>query len=399
MRASIGNIQARGSPGLDDRGMYWPRGRVVGGSSSINAMVYCRGMPADFDDWRASRKFRLGLGRGASLLRAIRASRRCRRAGAHGRCARRQGCHSLPAPMRREWLEAAAELKLPVTDDFNGPHPEGFGSYQVSIRDGRRWSSADAFLRPALKRGNVKLVTGAWASKLRCEGRRVSGVEFFRDNERHFVAADREVIVCAGTVNSPQLLQLSGIGPGRLLSEHGLETVLDNPAVGGNLQDHLAVVYSFKASRPTLNDELHSRIGRMRRGRSVSVDPHGSRELERQSLRRVRARQSASLAARRAAVFQSGHLSGGRCDAHAHPARRIFRVLSMFSADPPDQHRPHRSRERRLPHAPGHRARIISPPRRTSPTSFTAAGCCRRSPARGLSKASYASRWRPTCCA
>jgi len=121
-------------------------------------------------------------------------------------------------------------------------------------------------LRPALKRSNVKLVTGAWASKLRREGRRVLGVEYFQGNEPCFAAAGREVLVCAGTVNSPQLLQLSGIGPGRLLREHGIETVVDNPAVGGNLQDHLAVVYSFKASRPTLNDELNSTVGRMRAG-------------------------------------------------------------------------------------------------------------------------------------
>ena len=126
--------------------------------------------------------------------------------------------------------------------------------------------AADAFLRPALKRGNVKLVAGAWASKLRFAGRRVCGVEFVRGNEPSFAAAVREVIVCAGAVNSPQLLQLSGIGPGPLLRRHGIETLLDNPAVGGNLQDHLAVVYSFKASRPTLNDELHSRIGRMKAG-------------------------------------------------------------------------------------------------------------------------------------
>jgi choline dehydrogenase len=259
-------FQARSSPGLDGRGMYWPRGRVVGGSSSINAMVYCRGMPADFNDWQE-----LGnSGWGWDEVRPY-FERSERRTAADG-----QALTDGPLDVKnvtpylhsigKEWLEAAAELNLPVSDDFNGPHPEGFGSYQVSIRDGRRWSSADAFLRPALKRGNVKLVTGAWASKLRCEGRRVSGVEFFRDNERCFAPADREVIVCAGTVNSPQLLQLSGIGPGRLLNEHGIETVLDNPAVGGNLQDHLAVVYSFKASRPTLNDELHSRVGRMRAG-------------------------------------------------------------------------------------------------------------------------------------
>jgi len=254
--------QAKSSPSLDGRAMYWPRGRVVGGSSSINAMVYCRGMPADFDDWRE-----LGnSGWGWDEVRPY-FERSERRIAADGRVLKDgpldvKDVSPYLHPMGREWLEAAAELKLPITDDFNGPRPEGFGSYQVCIRNGRRWSSADAFLRPALKRGNVKLVSGAWASKLRCEGRRVSGVEFFRGNEPHFAEALREVIVCAGTVNSPQLLQLSGIGPGGLLREHGIETVLDNPAVGGNLQDHLAVVYSFKASRPTLNDQLHSRLGR-----------------------------------------------------------------------------------------------------------------------------------------
>jgi choline dehydrogenase len=259
-------FQALPSPGLDGRGMYWPRGRVVGGSSSINAMVYCRGMPADFDDWRE-----LGnSGWGWDEVRAF-FEQSERRVAPDGR-ALTDGPLDVKDvtpylhPMRKEWLEAAAELKLPVTDDFNGPRPEGFGSYQVSIRGGRRWSAADAFLRPALKRANVKLETCAWASKLRCEGRRVIGVEFFRNNERKFARAEREVIVCAGTVNSPQLLQLSGIGPGALLREHGIDTVLDNPAVGGNLQDHLAVVYSFKATRPTLNDELHSRLGRTMAG-------------------------------------------------------------------------------------------------------------------------------------
>jgi choline dehydrogenase len=169
-------------------------------------------------------------------------------------------------PMRAQWLEAAAELGFPVTDDFNGDHPEGLGAYQVTIRDGRRWSAADAYLRPALRRPNVKLETDAWASKLRCEGRRVLGVEYTRGNEPRYAAAAREVILCAGTVNSPQLLQLSGIGPADTLRPHGIVPVLDNPAVGGNLQDHLAVVYSFKATRRTLNDELHSRYGQLLAG-------------------------------------------------------------------------------------------------------------------------------------
>jgi choline dehydrogenase len=163
-------------------------------------------------------------------------------------------------------LGAARELGLPVTDDFNGPHPEGLGCYQVTIRDGKRRSAADAFLRPALRRHTVKLETNAWVSKIRLDGRRASGVEWSREGRQHFSAAGKEVILCAGAVNSPQLLQLSGIGPGATLSAHGISPLLDNPAVGGHLQDHLAVVYSFKATRPTLNDELHSTLGKVRAG-------------------------------------------------------------------------------------------------------------------------------------
>jgi choline dehydrogenase len=254
------------SAGLGGRTMYWPRGRVVGGSSSINALVYCRGMPEDFEDWRS-----LGnTGWGWDEVRPY--FERSERRVAPDGSARGDGPLDVKdvTPflhrMRREWLDAAAELGLPVTDDFNGPHPEGFGCYQVSIRNGRRWSAADAFLRPALRRSNVKLETDAWVSKLRFEGRRVLGVEYQRGQERCYAAAAREVILCAGTVNSPQLLQLSGIGPGRTLSAQGISPILDNPAVGGHLQDHLAVVYSFKASQPTLNDELHSSIGRLLAG-------------------------------------------------------------------------------------------------------------------------------------
>jgi choline dehydrogenase len=165
--------------------------------------------------------------------------------------------------MRRNWLDAAAELNLPVTDDFNGEHPLGLGCYQVTIRNGVRRSAADAFLRPALRRENVKLETQAWVSKIRIKQRRALGVEFVRAGRTQFAQARREVLLCAGTVNSPQLLQLSGIGPAAALAALGLEPVLDNPSVGGHLQDHLAVVYSYRATQPTLNDELSSVTGKL----------------------------------------------------------------------------------------------------------------------------------------
>jgi choline dehydrogenase len=250
--------QTSPNAGLNGRSIYWPRGRVVGGSSSINALVYCRGMPADFDDWRQMGN----VGWGWEDVRPY-FEKSERRVDPSGHAAGDQPLDVKDVtpylhPMRRNWSAAAAELGLPWTEDFNGPHPEGFGCYQVTIRNGLRRSAADAFLRPALRRGHAKLETGAWASKIRFDGRRAVGVEYMRGRTPLFAAAGREVIVCAGAVNSPQLLQLSGIGPAALLTAAGISPLFDNPAVGGNLQDHLAVVYSFKATQPTLNDELHS---------------------------------------------------------------------------------------------------------------------------------------------
>lgn len=267
--------QTLANPGLGGRTMYWPRGRVVGGSSSINALVYCRGMPADFDDWR-----RMGnVGWGWEDVRPY-FEKSERRVGPSGRAGSNgpldvKDVTPFLHPMRENWLNAATELGLPVTDDFNGPHPEGLGCYQVTVRGGRRWSAADAFLRPALRRGNVHLETNAWASKIRINERRAVGVEYVRNGAPQFVAANREVILCAGAVNSPQLLQLSGIGNAQALNNLGIAPLLDNPAVGGYLQDHLAVIYSYKATRPTLNDELHSTLGKLRAGLRYCISRSG----------------------------------------------------------------------------------------------------------------------------
>jgi len=254
------------SPGLNGRTMYWPRGRVVGGSSSINALVYCRGMPADFDDWRDLGNAGWGWDDVRPCFEKIE-----RRVDAAGHAS---GDGALDVKdvtphlhsSRETWLAAAAELGVPVTDDFNGPQPEGLGCYQVTIRNGRRVSAADAFLRPALRRDTVKLETRAWVSRIRISDGRATGVEWWHHGKRHFSAAAAEVLICGGAVNSPQLLQLSGIGPGATLSAHGVPVLVDNPAVGGHLQDHLAAVYSFKATRPTLNNELHSAFGKLRAG-------------------------------------------------------------------------------------------------------------------------------------
>ena len=230
------------NPGLNGRSIYWPRGRVVGGSSSINALVYCRGMPADFDDWRQMGN----VGWGWDDVRPYfeRSERRVDAAGHASGDGPLDVKDVTPFlhPMRQNWSDAAAELSLAWTDDFNGPHPDGLGCYQVTIRNGLRRSAADAFLRPALRRGNIRLETGAWVSRIRFDQRRAVGVDYVRGGTEAFAAANREVILCGGAVNSPQLLQLSGIGPAATLAAAGITPLLDNPAVGGNLQDHLAVV-------------------------------------------------------------------------------------------------------------------------------------------------------------
>jgi choline dehydrogenase len=253
------------NPELGGRTMYWPRGRVLGGSSSINALVYCRGMPVDFDDWR-----RMGnVGWGWDEVRPYfeRSERQVDPAGLGGGGPLDvKDVTPFLHPMRKNWLNAAAELGLPVTDDFNGPHPEGLGFYRVTIRDGLRRSAADAFLRPALRRSNVHVETDAWASKIRISGGSAAGVEYVQGGRTRFAAAAREVIVSAGAVNSPQLLQLSGIGPGSLLAELGIEVLRDLPAVGGHLQDHLGLTYSYKATQPTLNDELRSPAAQLKAG-------------------------------------------------------------------------------------------------------------------------------------
>jgi choline dehydrogenase len=255
--------QTEANPGLGGRTMYWPRGRVVGGSSSINALVYCRGMPVDFDDWR--RMGNAGWGWDDVLPYFEASERRVDSRGA----ARGAGALDVKdvSPFlhatRAHWFDAARELALPATDDFNGPQPEGVGCYQVTIRAGRRWSAADAFLRPALRRPNLSLRTNAWVSRVLIEQGRASGVEYVQDGKTQRVTARREVILSGGAVNSPQLLQLSGIGPGPLLQRLGIPVRVDNPAVGGNLQDHLAVSYSFKATQPTLNDQLRSPLAKL----------------------------------------------------------------------------------------------------------------------------------------
>ncbi len=250
-------------PALDGRRAYWPRGKVIGGSSSINAMVYCRGMPRDYDDWRAAGNIGWAWDDVEPVFRRIE-----RRVDAHGRVAAGGPLFVSDVgremhPLRRHYFAAARELGLPLTDDFNGPQPEGVGIYQINVRRGMRWSAADAFLRPAMRRTNLRLLTGAQVHRVLFEGLRAVGVVFEQDGTRYSARTRGEVILSAGAVNSPQLLQLSGVGPAALLQQHGIKVVRDQGAVGGQLQDHIAVSYFFESNEPTLNNQLHPWHGKL----------------------------------------------------------------------------------------------------------------------------------------
>ena len=259
-------FEAQPDAGLHDRRIYFPRGRVVGGSSSINAMVYCRGLPGDFDDWAKAGN----PGWSWNDVRPV-YEKFERRVDADGRAADtgqlfvsdvRQELH----PMADIFFEGARQMGIPFTEDFNGPQPEGVGRYHINTRHGMRWSAADAFLRPALKRPHVKLQTGALVERVLFEGNKAVGVRYQMDGVQHTARARAAVVLSAGAVQTPQLLQLSGVGPGALLQEKGIPVVLAQNNVGGHLQDHLAMSYYYKATQPTLNNVLSSLWGKLKVG-------------------------------------------------------------------------------------------------------------------------------------
>jgi choline dehydrogenase len=257
---------AEPDPGLGGRAAYWPRGKVLGGSSSINAMVYCRGMPADYDDWRAAGNPGWGWSDVAPVFERV--ERHVSKDGAvRGNgplwvSNREPEYHAI----RRHFYGAAREVGLPITHDMNGPDPEGVGGYSITTRRGLRCSSADAFLRPAMARPNLSVRTGALVERIVFEGRCAVGVQYRQSGGMVRVLARAEVILAAGAVNSPQLLQLSGIGPGEVLSPLGIAVLHANGAVGGNLGDHIGINYFYRATEATLNSVLGTWPGRLAAG-------------------------------------------------------------------------------------------------------------------------------------
>lgn len=222
-----------------DRSIYWPRGRTLGGSSSMNAMIYIRGHRHDYDGWRD--EFGCAGWGYADMVPYFRRAEHNSRGSSpyHGG----QGPLSVQdlrhkSPLTKAFVAAATESGLPLNDDFNGQRQDGAGFYQVTQRDGRRWSAADAYLHPAMTRPNLTVVTEATVTSVAIAGGRAIGVRYLRHGSEEFVAADGEVILCGGTIGSPHLLMLSGVGPADHMREHGITVAVDSPGVGANLSDH-----------------------------------------------------------------------------------------------------------------------------------------------------------------
>ncbi|MEQ8780674.1 MAG: choline dehydrogenase [Roseibium album] len=259
--------QTEPDPGLNNRSGYWPRGKVLGGSSSINAMVYIRGQHADFEDWKAMGNPGWGWD---DVLPYFRRSE----TNDAGSCDYRGGDGPLHVssvtgdvhPLCANFLAAAQETGFAQNPDFNGADQEGVGLYQITAKDGFRMSTARAYLSPARKRPNVTVITRAHATRLVLQAGKVTGVVYSRNDAETTVTARHEVILSAGAVNSPQILMLSGIGDGSELQAKGIETVLHRPAVGKNLQDHLGHDYLYRSRVPTLNQQLYPWWGKLAQG-------------------------------------------------------------------------------------------------------------------------------------
>ena len=252
-------------PNMNGRRLYWPRGKTLGGSSAINGLIYIRGQRDDYDHWRALGN--IGWGYDDVLPYFIRSE--CNERGA-------SPFHGRDGPLRVSniahrhalidaFVDGAASLGVPRNDDFNGMTQQGAGYFQLTTHKGLRSSAATAYLKPARRRPNLRIETGAYATEVLLAGRRATGVSYRQHGRDVDVRCTREVLLAAGAIQSPQLLQLSGIGPAELLAQHGIGVVHNLPGVGENLQDHLQVRLIYECTQPiTTNDELRSLFGRIK---------------------------------------------------------------------------------------------------------------------------------------
>ncbi|XDA99261.1 GMC family oxidoreductase N-terminal domain-containing protein [Sulfitobacter sp. LCG007] len=251
--------------GLNGRSIDWPRGKVLGGSSSLNGLLYVRGQKEDYERWRQMGNEGWGWEDVLPLFKRSEDQER----GAddfHGTGGELSVSNMrLQRPICDAWVAAAQNAGYPYNPDYNGETQEGVGYFQLTTRNGRRCSAAVAFLNPVRKRANLTIITGAQVSRVIIKDGRATGVSYL-DGGGHekTIGCNREVVLSSGAIGSPQILMLSGIGPARHLGDHDIEVIRDMPAVGKNLQDHLQARLVFKCNEPTLNDEVRSYVNQAR---------------------------------------------------------------------------------------------------------------------------------------
>ena len=242
--------------GLNGRQLKWPRGKVLGGSSSLNGLLYVRGQPEDYDEWADAGN--PGWSFDDVLPYFVKSEDQERGASAYHGTGGPQKVSDIR--LRRKitdaFVEASVQAGIPANDDFNGPHQEGVGYFQLTAHQGRRWSTAKGYLDPVRHRKNLVIETGAHATRIGFENQRACAVYYHKGGKMFRARNTKEIIVSSGAIGSPQVLQLSGIGPGRLLNRLEIPVVADLPGVGENLQDHLQIRAVYKTTEPTLNDEI-----------------------------------------------------------------------------------------------------------------------------------------------
>ena len=259
--------ETEADPGIGGRRIFWPRGKVLGGSSSINGMVYIRGQKEDFDHWRQLGN--TGWSFDDCLPYFKRAEHQTRGPDDHHGTGGPL-CVSDVArndPICEAFIDSAVACGVARNDDFNGAAQDGVGYHQTTTRNGRRCSTAVGYLRPAIKRANLRVITHALTERIVFDGNRATGVAFRRDGAMTTVRATREVILCGGAINSPQLLMLSGVGPADHLAALGIPVVRDLAGVGQSLQDHYSAAIKLRSRFPvTVNDVVHSNVGKVKAG-------------------------------------------------------------------------------------------------------------------------------------
>jgi choline dehydrogenase len=266
---------------MNGRSLYAPRGKVIGGSGSINAMIYVRGNPDDFNDWESAGNPGWGYHDLLPYFKKLEShpigdTRYHSSKGPIGITQMKHGAH----PICDHFLDAAKELSLPINDDFNGEEFSGAGIYDANIRDGVRDSSNSAYLKPARNRSNLTIKTDAQVNKVIIDqSQKAIAVDVDIQGVNRQFQAKKEVLLCGGAVGTPKLLQLSGIGNPSLLQQHGIKPVHDLPAVGENLQDHHCVSYYYKSNIKTLNDEFRSLFGQLKAGLQYAFNRKGPLSL------------------------------------------------------------------------------------------------------------------------